>query len=249
MKKDWVIWVTCICLFFAGGVYFNMLDGMSWKKEVGLSDVIGGISAVAAAVAAIAAWQSARISRDSAEQSRLFSRMQAYVMHRQQFEALLAQIEHDCAIKFRKKDALYNDIFPDNRHMGRAFDMSAHGVEVFSWKQSFLNLRERSNKYPGMGIRELSTWMIDQVFLYSNSLRFEFEAEGKVFYLGGIRTNIGLEQPMLPLKKISDVLNQILIFGMVDEYMAMSSPPNWFDESLKSLADSCPNLKFEVELK
>lgn len=220
-----------------------------WKKEIGVADVVGGLSAIAAAVAAIAACRCASISRDMAEQSRLFSRMQAYVMHRQQFEALLVQIEHDCSIKFRKKDALYNVIFPDNRHMERAFSMSAHGIEISTWKDSFVKLRDRSNKYPGMDVRELSTWMIEQVLLYSNGLKFEFNVEGRVFYLGEIKTNIGLEQPMLPLKKISEVLNQLLVFGMVDEYMGMSSPPSWFDESLQSLADSCPNFKFAVEFK
>lgn len=247
MKKDKLIWLVCIGLFLAGGVFFHILPDFSWDKEIGVTDAIGLMSAMAAAFAAIAAWRSATVSQKAADQSRLFSRMQAYILHRQHFEVLLGQVEKDCSVLFIKRDELYNDIFPDNRHMDREFNMRSTGIQVDSWKSSFKSLMARSNKYSEMEFRELSSWMIDQVLLSGNFLRFNFEIEGPMFHLGGIKTNIGIDQPMLLLKKISDVLNQLLVFGMVDEYLGMTSPPEFLHKSLCLLADSCPNPKHSIE--
>lgn len=246
MKKDLMVWFISVGLFLAGGVFFHILPSFSWDKKIGVADAIGLMSVMAAAFAAIAAWRSAAVSQKAAEQSRLFSRMQAYILHRQHFEVLLGQMEKEYSVVFGKRDKLYNDIFPDNRHMDRDFNIRSTGVQVDSWKASFKSLMARSNKHSAMDFRELGSWMIDQVMLSGNYLKFDFEIEGPMFHLGGIKTNVGIDEPMLPLKKISDVLNQLLIFGMVDEYLGMSSPPECFHESLCTLADSCPNLKHNI---
>lgn len=247
MKKDKMIWLVCLGLFLAGGIFFHILPDFSWDKEIGVTDAIGLISAMAAAFAAIAAWRSVIVSQKSAEQSRLFSRMQAYILHRQHFEVLLGQMEKEYSVVFIRRDALYNNIFPDNRYMDREFNMRSTGVQVDSWKSSFKSLMARTNIHSAMDFRELSSWMIDQVMLSWNFLNFDFEIEGPMFHLGGIKTNIGVDQPMLLLKKISGVLNQLLVFGMVDEYLPMSSPPEFLHKSLCLLADSCPNSRHSID--
>ncbi|MGX1127272.1 hypothetical protein [Pseudomonas sp. HLS-6 TE3448] len=54
---DRIVWAGCALLFLAGGVYFNILPLLTWKKEVSVADVVGGFSAIAAAFAAYASWK------------------------------------------------------------------------------------------------------------------------------------------------------------------------------------------------
>ncbi|WP_421551790.1 hypothetical protein [Pseudomonas yamanorum] len=237
MKKDWVIWVGCIGLFFAGGIYFNMLPQLVWKRDIGISDLVAGASAVAAAFAAFAAWKSALISSEAASDSRVFSRMQAYIMHRQQFEALLTQIEKELSVRFKEKDGLYNDIFPNNRHLKLPFSMEANGEEFKAWSSFFKELLGKTNTYPAMGLRELKTWMVDQLMLTGNYLRFDFDLDSDigVFIIEGIKTRVSMDDPMLSLRLASKVINHFSVFGMTDAYLGMSSPPEYFVDALKDL--------------
>ncbi|MEB0008661.1 hypothetical protein QN412_02905 [Pseudomonas sp. RTB3] len=232
LKKDWMVWCLCISLFLAGGIYFNMLPEFIWKKEIGFSDLVGGASAIAAAVAAFAAWRSATISSNAAKDSRSFLRMQAYIMHRQQFEVLLNQVEKELSVSFKAKDSLYNDIFPNNRHLDREFSMRADGVELQAWVITFQKLLTQTNKYPAMERRELRTWLVETVTLNGNYLRLTYENESPSLMVEDIDTQITLDNPMRALKISSDVLNHFFVFGMIEKYLGMSTPPRWFYEGL-----------------
>lgn len=196
-------------------------------------DYFSVASAIATAVAALAAWRSASISSLAATDSRSFSRMQAYIIHRQQFEVLLNDIEKELTVSFREKNGLYNDIFPDNRHIDRPFSMKANGVEFNAWAETFKKLLAQTNKHPPMHRRELKTWMVEQIMLTGNYLRFRFTIDHESFRIEDIDTQVSIEDPMLALSLSSKVLNHFYVFGMIDHYLGMSTPPDWFEDSLK----------------
>ncbi|MBK5416392.1 hypothetical protein [Pseudomonas sp. TH31] len=100
MKTDWVIWGGCIGLFFAGGVYFNMLPEFTWKKEVGVADIVGGVSAIAAAIAALAASRAAKIANKQSSDSAISIRWQMYKMHWDSFNELLSAVESELGVVF-----------------------------------------------------------------------------------------------------------------------------------------------------
>jgi hypothetical protein len=196
-------------------------------------DYFSVASAIATAIAAFAAWRSATISSVAAIDSRTFSRMQTYILHRQQFEILLRDIEQELSVTFREKNGLYNDIFPDNRHIDRPFSMKAHGPAFYSWIASFNELVEQTNKHPPMHFRELKIWMVEQVVLADDCLRFRFTVDNETFRVSTIDTMISIDEPMYSLSLSNSVLNHFFVFGMIDDYVGMSNPPPWFDEALR----------------
>lgn len=205
-------------------------------------DYFSVASAIATAIAAVAAWRSASISRDAATDSRTFSRMQAYVLHKQQFEVLLADIEKELTVTFRERNGLYNDIFPDNRHMNRPFSMKANGPEFYAWIESFRELVAQTIVHPPMGFKELKIWLVEQIILADNFLRFRFSVDNETFRVSTIDTQVSLEDPMYALSLSSTVLNHFYVFGMIDDYLGMATPPPWFDEALE-------NFKFHIFLR
>jgi hypothetical protein len=236
LNRDWVVWSGAVLLFLSGFLWAQFLPSSEfWKSEFDMKavDYFSVASAIATAIAAFAAWRSASISRDAATDSRSFSRMQAYILHKQQFEVLLSDIEKELGITFREKNGLYNDIFPDNRHTDRPFSMKANGPEFYAWIDSFKDLVEQTNVHPPMGFRELKAWMVEQVVLADNFLRFRYSVDNETFRVGEIDTQVSIEDPMYGLELCNTVLNHFHVFGMIDGYLGMSSPPSWFETSLK----------------
>ena len=244
MKKDWVIWGGAVSLFISGFLWAQFLPNSEfWKSEFDMKpvDYFSVASAIATAIAAFAAWRSASISSVATTDSRTFSRMQAYILHRQQFEVLLSDIEKELSVIFKEKNGLYNDIFPDNRHIDRAFSMKAHGLEFSAWAETLKTLVAKTNKFPPMQQRELRSWMFDQALLTGNYLRFSFKIEGQSFRLGTFDTQISIDDSMLALRLSSRILNHFSVFGMTDTYFGMSTPPHWFDEALQEFKLSIYN--------
>lgn len=168
--------------------------------------------------------------------------MQAYVLHKQQFEVLLTDIEKELDITFREKNSLYNDIFPDNRHMDRTFSMKANGQEFYAWVESFKALVMQACQHPPMASRELKIWLIEQILLADNFLRFRFTVDDQTFRVSTIDTQVSLENPMYSLSLSNTVLNHFYVFGMIDDYLGMATPPPWFDEALN-------DFKFHIFLR
>ncbi|VVN43938.1 hypothetical protein [Pseudomonas fluorescens] len=236
MKKDWVVWGGALLLFLSGFLWAQFLPNSEfWKSEFDMKpvDYFSVASAIATAIAAFAAWRSASISSVAATDSRTFSRMQAYILHKQQFEVLLSDIEKELSVIFKEKNNLYNDIFPNNRHIEKPFTMTAHGTQFDAWGETFKILVTQTNQYPPMDERELREWLIDQAMLTGDYLRFNFKIEDKSFRLGALDTHVSALNPMFSLMLSSKVLNHFYVFGMVYEYLEMSTPSHYFVESLE----------------
>ncbi|OFJ45675.1 hypothetical protein BJN42_11665 [Pseudomonas koreensis] len=236
MNRDWVVTGCAFLLFLSGFLWAQFLpDSEFWKSQFKMDtgDYIGAASAIAAAIAAFAAWRSASVSSAAATDSRSFSRMQAYILHKQLFETLLIDIERELDITFRERNGLYNDIFPDNRHLERPFNMQAHGAAFTDWIEKFKELIDQTYFNPPMQPPQMKIWMVEQVVLADDCLRFKFTVDDETFRISTIDTKISLEEPMYALSLSNTVLNHFCVFGLVNDYLVMSDSPPWFDQHLR----------------
>lgn len=236
MKRDWVVIGSAILLFLSGFLWAQFLpDSEFWKSKLDIdaNKIFTAASAIATAIAAIAAWKSASISSVSATDSRAFSRMQAYILHKQQFDTLLVDIEKELEVTFRERNGLYNDIFPDNRHVDRPLNTKAHGPAFFQWIETFNELLQLTHKYPPMAGHEIKIWMVEQVVLSDDCLRFRFSTEDQTFRVSTIDTKVSLEDPLYCLGLTNSVLNHFYVFGMIDDWLGMPNCPPWFEEALR----------------
>lgn len=230
MKKDWVILGGCIGLFLAGGVYFHMLPEVSWKREVGVGDIVSTVSALAAAFAAYAAWQSATISKDAASQSRTHSRLQVYIMHREQFYSALDSIEADHVVRFYCRDELYNDLFPRNRFIDQDFESTLSHDHIDSWSESYAKLAKLADLLPLDGDagsdRSLAAWSMDYTYLSRNYLRYKVETGGALqfFVSGEIATGLCCEYIDNYLWKMHNIINALYRFGAVTNSVVYTTP-------------------------
>jgi hypothetical protein len=183
LKKDWVVWVGCVALFISGGICFHMLPEFVWKKEVSVADVVGGMSAVAAAFAAYASWKAANVSKRSAEDSKLFTRGQLYMSHRQNFIELLDYVSDELQIKFIRKYELYQRLFPRNHYSGNYFDAEGESEVLSGWAEKYKEIVSLAEF--DLSDSDLDVWMMGCCSL-GEDMQFEFipQKGPKIFLFG-----------------------------------------------------------------
>ncbi|WP_125929509.1 hypothetical protein [Pseudomonas putida] len=178
---DRMVWAGCVLLFLAGGIYFNILPLLIWKKEVSAGDVVGGISAIAAACAAYASWKAANISKQSAEDSKLFTRAQLYMSHRQDFVDLVDYLSQELDVVFVRKYELYQRLFPRNHYSGNHFDAYGNQAVLDDWAQKYKAIVEATTRE--LSDVELDIWIMACIKM-GEDLQFEFKPQkGPKIYL------------------------------------------------------------------
>lgn len=213
---DRVVWVGCALLFLAGGVYFNILPNLTWKKEVSVADVVGGISAIAAAFAAYASWKAANISKQSAQDSKSFTRAQLYMSHRQDFTELLDYIASELKVVFYRKNDLYYKLFPRNHYSGETFEAVGQKDVIADWSIKYSEIVSFTNKESGSDT-EIDDWIIKCSNL-SDSMNFAFPRLGDndpELYLYACSDPIQTQfstSPARPVFLLAEVMNHIFAF-------------------------------------
>jgi len=171
---DRVVWAGCVLLFLAGGVYFNILPLLTWKKEVSVGDVVGGISAIAAAFAAYASWKAANISKQSAEESKSFTRAQLYMSHRQDFVELIDYLSSELDVVFVRKYELYQRLFPRNHYSGNYFDADGNPLILDDWAEKYQAIVDLTAR--ALSDQELDLWIMACVKM-GEDLQFEIKPQ------------------------------------------------------------------------
>jgi hypothetical protein len=226
LKKDWVVWCVCFGLFLSGGIYFNMLPEYVWKKEIGVADLVGGISAIAAAIAAVAASRAASIANKQSTDSALSIRWQMYKMHVESFNEWLQGIESDQGVIFYRKQELYEAMFPSNRDPSLMFSDKG-SEEVTSWGSSFGKLADIACTYKALGSKDLEMWVFDYARLTGYMRYSLLSANNKQFFLDDrLPTGVSLDNYDVVLSVMSDVIGRLSKFAFVEPgqgYRGMSS--------------------------
>lgn len=212
---DRVVWLGCALLFLAGGVYFNILPGLTWKKEVSVADLVGGISAVAAAFAAYASWKAANISKQSAEDSKSFTRAQLYMSHRQDFTELLDYIASELKVVFYRKNDLYYKLFPRNHYSGETFEAVGQADVIADWSKKYSEIVSFVEK--DSSCSDIDDWIISCSNL-SDLMNFAFPRLGDnepELYLYAFADPIQTQfstSPARPVFLLAEVMNHIFAF-------------------------------------
>ncbi|NVZ70540.1 hypothetical protein [Pseudomonas costantinii] len=232
MNKDWVVWCGCVGLFLAGGIYFNMLPSLVWKKEVGVADVVGGCSAIAAAVAAFAAWRAASIANKQSTDSALSIRWQMYKMHQDGFNEWLKGIEADQGVTFYRKNDLYEVMFPFNRDPSQTFSDKG-SAEVAAWGRSFESLADRACTPKFLGARDLEMWVFDYANTIGYMRYYLLPVKDMQFFLDNrLPTGINVDNYEKVLPVMSMVIERLSKFAFVDFTGGYRGMTNEFKESL-----------------
>jgi hypothetical protein len=212
---DRVVWIGCALLFFAGGIYFNILPSLVWKKEVSVADVVAGISAIAAAFAAYASWKAANISKRSAEDSKLFTRAQLYMSHRQDFTELLDYIASELKVVFYRKNDLYYKLFPRNHYSGKTFEAVGQNEIITEWSIRYSEIVSFTEEESGDA--DIDDWIIACSNL-SDSMNFAFprlaDNEPELYlyaFSEPIQTQFS-SSPARPVFLLAEVMNHIFAF-------------------------------------
>lgn len=212
---DRMVWVGCVLLFFAGGVYFNILPDLTWKTEVSFADVVGGFSAIAVAFAAYASWKAANIAKRSAEDSRSFTRAQLYMSHRQDFTELLDYIASELQVIFYRKNDLYYKLFPRNHYSGDTFEAVGHSDLVANWAAKYSDIVSFTEG--AASDSELDDWILKCSNL-SDDMNFAFPSlkddEPELYLyadLNPIQTQFSIN-PARPVFLLAEVMNHIFAF-------------------------------------
>lgn len=234
MKRDWLIWASCVLLFLAGGIYSNMLPEFVWRGEIGFSDIVSGASAVAAAFAAFAAWRAASVAQRQSFDTALTTRWQMYKMHVDSFYTWLDSIESDQKVVFFKRHELYEIMFPCNRDPSLEFSDKG-SAEVSAWCSKFASVIGQACLPKTLGDREMGSWINDYVVL-NDFIKYEFiPASEPQFYLDGrIATGITIDKYEQALKVMSNVLLGLSKFSFVQYVNPYRSLSEEFRSSLSS---------------
>lgn len=231
MKKDWMVWCGCVGLFLAGGIYFNMLPDFVWKKEIGVADVVGGLSAIAAAVAAFAAWRAASIANKQSTDSALSIRWQMYKMHLESFNEWLQGIESDQGVVFYRKHELYEVMFPSNRDPSQMFSDKG-SAEVISWGNSFGKLADLACTYKALGSREVEMWVFEYARLTGYMKYSLLSVNNKQFFLDNrLPTGVSVDNYDVVLSVMSDVVDRLSKFAFVEPAQGWRGMTAQFKES------------------
>lgn len=205
---DRMVWAGCALLFLAGGVYFNIFPLLTWKKEVSVGDVLGGVSAIAAAFAAYASWKAANISKQSAEDSKLFTRAQLYVSHRQAFVELIDYLSSELDVVFVRKYELYQRLFPRNHYSGNHFDTDGNPAVLDDWAEKYQAIVDCTGR--ALSDVELDFWIM-ACGKMGEDLQFELKPQKglKIFLFG--------DNPLEAINTgfTSDPARQVFYFGEV----------------------------------
>lgn len=234
LKRDWVIWCGCFGLFLAGGIYFNMLPEIVWKKEVGVADLVGGVSAIAAAIAAFAAWRAASIANKQSTDSAASIRWQMYKMHVESFNEWVKGIESDQKVTFYRKQELYEVIFPSNRDPSRIFTDKG-SPEVAAWQSGYAKLAEFACTSRRLSSREVSTWVGSYMMLTSHIKYSALSPNKKQFFMDDrIASGISLDNYENVLPVMCDVVNRLSRFAFVETKYGYAGMSTEFKESFKA---------------
>jgi hypothetical protein len=216
LKKDWVVWGVCFGLFFAGGIYFNMLPEFVWKTEIGVADVVGGISAIAAAIAAVAASRAASIANKQSSDSAQSIRWQMYKMHLESFYEWLDGIEEDQGVTFYRRQELYDSMFPCNRNPALVFSEKACD-EVFAWQRSFSALADLACRPSSFGYREIEGWISDYMMLTWHMKYSYLKPNKKQFFMDDrIASGVSVDNYDVILPVMSAVIHGLSKFSFMD---------------------------------
>ncbi len=212
---DRMVWIGCALLFLAGGVYFNILPALTWKKEVSVADVVGGTSAIAAAFAAYASWKAANISKQSAADSKSFTRAQLYMSHRQDFTELLDYIASELKVVFYRKNDLYYKLFPCNHYSGETFETIGKKEVTDSWSKKYLEIVSFTKGESSDS--EIDRWIIECSRL-CDAMNFALPRLGNdepELYLYALTEPIQTQfstTPARPVFLLAEVMNHIFAF-------------------------------------
>lgn len=212
---DRIVWVGCALLFLAGGVYFNILPLLTWKKEISAGDIVGGLSAIAAAFAAYASWKAANISKQSAEDSKLFTRAQLYMSHRQDFLDLIDYLSGELDIVFVRKYELYQRLFPRNHYSGNHFDVDGNPAVLDDWAEKYKAIIKMTTL--DLSDAQLEVWIM-ACGKMGEDLQFEFKPKKglKIFLFAktpsdSINTGFTFD-PARQVFHFGEVMNRIYAF-------------------------------------
>jgi len=193
-----------------------MLPEIIWKKEVGVGDVVGGVSAIAAAIAAFAAWRAASIANKQSTDSAASIRWQMYKMHLESFYQWLDGIEADQGVTFYRRQELYDSMFPFNRDPSLAFSEKASG-EVVAWKQGLDRLADIACRPSLFGYREIETWIGDYMMLTGFMKYTLIKPNTKQFFMDNrIPSGVSVDNYEEILKVMSAVIFSLSKFSFVE---------------------------------
>lgn len=226
-----MVWCGCFGLFLTGGIYFNMLPHLVWKMEVGVSDVVGGCSAIAAAVAAFAAWRAASIANKQSTDSALSIRWQMYKMHLDSFNEWLQGIESDQSVVFYRKHELYEIMFPFNRDPSQAFSDKG-SLEVIAWANSFKRLADVACTYKPLGSRDIEAWVFDYARITGYMRYYLLPPDDKQFFLDNrLATGVSIDNYEVVLPVMYKVVERLSKFAFVESTHGYRGMTTDFKES------------------
>lgn len=225
---DWVVWCVSFGLFMAGGIFFKITPG-----KISMTDFVGIVSAIGTFAAAVAAWQSAKISKDAAIQSRSATRFNELTSHKKHFDELLQQVERDLGVVFYNGAKLYDDIFPNNRDLTKSFSIIGTGECLRSWESTYVALGNFSHGgyKKSIGIHR---WVITAMQLSGSMQMRNLQSDCQQIYLDGFTpTGFDEEHPAKYMIKVCDVLNRIYQFSFVDISVSVFPASGVFEEAFK----------------
>ncbi|WP_409487916.1 hypothetical protein ACK1U3_18395 [Pseudomonas promysalinigenes] len=201
-------------LFLAGGVFFNIIPEIKFKSEISISDFVGGLSAIAAAVAAYASWKAANISKQSAEDSKSFTRVQLYMSHREDFIELLDYIAAELKVVFFRKNDLYAKLFPNNHYSGAVFEAKASDGVIDVWLAEYEEIKLVTSREP-IDL-ELDLWVM-RCSTLSEEMHFVFpQSKEPQLYLHAFELPIQTQftqSPARPVFYLGEVMNHLRSFS------------------------------------
>lgn len=225
---DWVVWCVSLGLFIAGGIFFKVVPG-----SLSMTDFVAMVSAIGTFAAAVAAWQSAKISKEAATQSRNATRFNELTSHKKHFDELLQQVERDLEVVFYNGTKLYDDIFPSNRDLTKPFSIIGTGECLGAWESTYNALGGFSHG----GYKEsigIQRWVITAMHLVGSMQMRTLRNSCHQIYLDGYTpTGIDEDHPAKYMIKICDVLNRIYQFSFVEISVSVFPASAVFEEAFK----------------
>ncbi|MFF5865947.1 hypothetical protein [Pseudomonas sp. NPDC012596] len=224
MKRDWLILIGCVGLFFSGFVFAGLLAQFGvlqavfivWEEKLDIGTIFNIVAAIATALAAYAAFRSADIARAAAMDSRSATRIQAYIQHQQQFDRLLDESQAEMGIAFFRRIELYDNLFPENRYADKPFTLKAEPAVVLAWGNRYDQLKGVAESELPPLEEDFPKWMIGCMEL-ANKMNFTHkEPEVGQVYINGRSYSYFDSDPAKPLHNLAEVIHRLARFGLID---------------------------------
>ncbi|MGX1127271.1 hypothetical protein AB7M23_004064 [Pseudomonas sp. HLS-6 TE3448] len=159
--------------------------------------------------------RAANISKQSAEDSKSFTRAQLYMSHRQDFVELVDYLSNELDIVFVRKYELYQRLFPRNHYSGNHFDADGSPAVLDGWAKRYQAIVELTDHE--LSEVELDFWIMECGRM-GEDLQFEFKPQKglKIFLFGdtpsdSINTGFTFD-PARQVFYFGEVINRIYAF-------------------------------------